>query len=259
MRVALLCDIHANLPALDAVLEEVREVGVDEVIVGGDILPGPMSGQTLARLLDLEIPVQIVHGNAELAVLAQLAASDPEDVEYWGTTSGGRLPPPLQEVLRWTAGQVAAYEDLIASWPKSLTLDVAGLGPVLFCHAAPRDETAIITRLTPEERVLPMFEGVDASTVACGHTHMQFDRMVAEIRVVNAGSVGMPFGPPGADWQLLGPDVEFRHTDYDLEAAAALVRGTAYPQADDFAANNILAPPTQRKTLEAWGERVEPT
>jgi diadenosine tetraphosphatase ApaH/serine/threonine PP2A family protein phosphatase len=86
----------------------------------------------------------------------------------------------------------------------------------------------------------------------CGHTHMQFDRMIGGIRVVNAGSVGMPFGEPGADWLLLGPEVRLRHTRYDLEKAAGRIRDTKYPQAEEFAARNVLQPPSERATLEAY-------
>ena len=72
------------------------------------------------------------------------------------------------------------------------------------------------------------------------------------VRVVNAGSVGMPFQDPGAYWLLLGPGVQLRKTPYDLEKAAAQVRQTTYPNADDFAARNILQPPTEAATLEAF-------
>jgi len=106
VRVAALYDIHANLPALEAVLEEVRDAGVDRVVVGGDVLPGPMPRETVARLLDLDVPVQFIHGNGELAVLAQIGVTDPSEVTYWGTTSGAPLPEPLREVLRWTAEQI---------------------------------------------------------------------------------------------------------------------------------------------------------
>jgi hypothetical protein len=81
---------------------------------------------------------------------------------------------------------------------------------------------------------------------------MQFDRMVGTIRVVNAGSVGMPFGEPGADWLLLGPDVQLRHTRYDLAKAAEQIRDTDYPQAQDFAANNVLQPPSETKMLDLF-------
>lgn len=127
-----------------------------------------------------------------------------------------------------------------------------GLGEVLFCHATPRNDTDIFTRLTPEDRLLPIFAGLGVSTVVCGHTHMQFDRMIGTTRVLNAGSVGMPVGEPGAEWLLLGPDVQFRHTRYDLARAADRIRGTTYPQAEDFALRNVLQSPSERETLAAF-------
>ena len=81
---------------------------------------------------------------------------------------------------------------------------------------------------------------------------MQFDRTIGDVRVVNAGSVGMPFGTAGADWLLLGPGVELRHTSYDLAAAAARIRTTAYPMADEFAASYVLNPPTEDAMLKAF-------
>jgi predicted phosphodiesterase len=252
MRVAALYDIHANLPALEAVLEEVREADVDHVLVGGDVLPGPMPRETLARLLDLEIPVQFISGNGELAMLAQIRATDPGEVTYWGTTSGAPLPEPLREVVRWTARQLRADEEqTLASWPMTLRLPVPGLGDVLFCHGTPHSETDAFTRLTPEELLVPVFEGLTVPLVVCGHTHMQFDRMIGHIRVVNAGSVGIPFGPAGADWLLLGPEVQLRHTSYDLIKAAERVRETPYPQAHEFAAT-ILQPPSEAEMLKLF-------
>ena len=85
---------------------------------------------------------------------------------------------------------------------------------------------------------------------------MQFDRMIGSLRVVNAGSVGMPFGEPGAYWLLLGPNVQLRHTPYDLTEAAESIRDTNYPQAQDFAAHNILQPPSEGEMLEVF-TRVE--
>ena len=103
---------------------------------------------------------------------------------------------------------------------------------------------------------MPVFAGLGAALVVCGHTHMQFDRKVGTTRVVNAGSVGMPFGQPLADWLLLGPEVELRHTRYDLPKAAERIRATNYPQAEDFARNSILQPPTEEAMLGAFS-RVE--
>jgi predicted phosphodiesterase len=252
MRVAALYDIHANLLALEAVLEEVRHVGIDQVVVGGDVVPGPMPRETLGRLLALDIPVQFIHGNGELAVLAQLDAPDPNAVTYWGTTSGAALPEPFREVVRWTAKQVhPEYNQTLRRWPRTLRLEIPELGEVLFCHGTPHSETDAFTRLTPEGPLLPVFEGLNVPIVVCGHTHMQFDRKIGKVRVINAGSVGMPFGPSGADWLLLADDVELRHTSYDLAKAAASVRETPYPQADQFA-QSILQPPSETAMLEQF-------
>lgn len=125
-----------------------------------------------------------------------------------------------------------------------------------FCHATPRSDTEIFTRLTPEEFLRPVFADVDAALVVCGHTHMQFDRTIGSTRIVNAGSVGMPFGDPGAYWLLLDPDAQLRHTAYDLEAAADRIRRTAYPGAEEFAARNVLHPRSEQETLTAFS-RVE--
>ena len=103
MRVAVLNDIHGNLPALEAVLSEVRQHDINQIVVGGDVFPGPMPRETLEYLLGLELPVQFIYGNGELAMLAQMAATDPSDVTYWGTTSGFVLPEPLRELMRWSA------------------------------------------------------------------------------------------------------------------------------------------------------------
>lgn len=252
MRVAVLCDIHANLPALDAVLDDVRTAEVDRMVVGGDVIPGPMPRETLARLFDLDIPVQFIHGNGELAVLAQIDAVDPQAVTYWGTTGGGPLPEPFREVVRWTARQVKPeYDQVLRSWPKTLQLAIPELDDVLFCHGTPQSETDAFTRLTPEAALLPVFRGLKVPLVVCGHTHMQFDRKIGSVRVVNAGSVGAPFGPSGADWLLLGKDVQLRHTSYDLASAATSVRGTSYPQADQFA-HAILNPPSEAAMLEQF-------
>jgi putative phosphoesterase len=246
MRIAAIYDIHANLPALEAVLQEVRQAGVDHVVVGGDVLPGPMPLETLACLLDLDIPVQFIQGNGDRVVLTQMAGTVPAEV-----------PKQFREAVRWSAEQLhPGHERLLAGWPKTLRVEVPGFGEVLFCHATPRSDAEVFTRLTPEDRLVPLFEGLKGSLVVCGHTHMQFDRTIGGVRVVNAGSVGMPFGEPGADWLLLGPDVQFRHTPYDLTNAAERIRGTKYPQAHEFAARNVLHPPSEREMLEAFS-RVE--
>jgi predicted phosphodiesterase len=241
-RVAAIYDIHANLPALEAVLEEIRQAGADHIIVGGDVVPGPMPRETIACLLSLDLPVQFIYGNGEVALLDQMAGREPAAV-----------PQAFRPIIRWTAEQLHSEDQrLLASWPKTLQLQIPGLGEVLFCHGTPRDENEAFTRLTPEERLLPAFAGVTAATVVCGHTHMQFDRRIGGLRVVNAGSVGMPFGEPGADWLLLGPDIQLRHTPYGLVKAAERIRQTSYPNAAEFAERSILHPPSEEDMLKAF-------
>lgn len=246
MRVAALYDIHGNLPALEAVLQDIRQAEVDHIVVGGDVIAGPMPRETLTCLLDLNMPVHFIQGNADREVVAQMAGTD-----------AGAVPEHVREVVRWVAQQLQPeHGQLLAGWPKTLRLEIGGLGQVLFCHATPRSDTEVFTRLTPEERLLPVFAGLNVPIIICGHTHMQFDRTVGSVRVVNAGSVGMPYGEPGAYWLLLGPDVQLRHTPYDLAKAAARIRDTKYPQAQDFAARNVLQPPSEAEALEAF-TRVE--
>lgn len=242
MRVAALYDIHANLPTLEAVLDDIAQAEVDLVVVGGDVVAGPMPRETLACLLSLDLPIQCIQGNADREVLAQMA----------GATAGA-VPEHVQAIVRWVAHQLEPeHARLMASWPATLSLTIDGVGPALFCHATPHSDTPVFTRLTPEARLIPVFEGISAPLVVCGHTHMQFDRTIGRTRVVNAGSVGMAYGEPGAYWLLLGPTVQLMRTSYNRTRAAARILATSYPQAEDFAANNVVQPPSEAEALAVF-------
>lgn len=243
MRVAALYDIHANLPALEAVLDEVRRADVSLIVVGGDVLPGPMPAETLERLARLDRPVQFIHGNGDRIVLAQMRGHEINEV-----------PERYRGVIRWTAERLSPeHESTLATWPSTYRVQIDGLGTVLFCHATPRNDTELFTRLTSQERLSPVFAGVDAALVVCGHTHMQFDRLVGRVRIVNAGSVGAPFArPQGAHWLLLGPGVDLRCTTYDFEAAAARIRQTEFPMVEELTIRYVLNPPTEAETLALY-------
>ena len=239
---AAIYDIHGNLPALEAVLQEIRDAAVDHVVVGGDVVPGPLPHETIACLAGLECPVSYLKGNGEVAVLEQLAGTFTE-----------ALPLQARASIRATA-EALTLEDAaaLASWPMHVTLSVEGIGDVLFCHGTPRHHNEIFTVATAENALLPIFDPLGVSLVVCGHTHMPFDRSIGRMRVVNAGSVGLPFGRPGADWLLLGQGIELRHTDYDLEAAATQIRQSGFADADGFA-RQLLQPTPAAEMLKLFG------
>ena len=103
---------------------------------------------------------------------------------------------------------------------------------------------------TPEPRLRELIAGVNADVIVCGHTHMQFDRTSDGVRIVNPGSVGMPYGEPGAYWALLAPEIEFRRTDYDREGAAARISKSSWPGAAAFASDNVLSVPSVAEVME---------
>ena len=244
MRIAALYDIHGNLPALEAVIEDVHRAGVDLIVVGGDVCPGPMCAESLACLRALDLPTRFISGNGDRDTLA-LAA---------GEAVVG-VPEVYLPAMRWVASQLdKGARSLMRKWPATLTIESEPLGRVLFCHATPQSDTPIFTRLTAEERLLPLFGETGTDVVVCGHTHMQFDRMIGPVRVVNAGSVGMPFGDPGAYWLLLDSGLQLQRTAYDLLSAAERIRATRYPQADEFAASYVLQPPGESEMLELFSK-----
>ena len=221
MRVAALYDIHGNLPALEAVLDEVRRIGVDRIVVGGDVLPGPMPRETLACLLDLDIPAQFIQGNGDRVV----ASAD--DGARSRTSARSRF-------ARRCAGTPRQLRPEHDASPRGLAADAARghrrhrRGAVLPRDAAQRPRHLHApdagSRSAADLRRDCACRWSSAATPTCS----SIGRSAAS-RVVNAGSVGMPFQAPGAYWLLLGPGVELRRTPYDLAAAAARIRATQLP------------------------------
>jgi putative phosphoesterase len=222
MRVAVLCDVHGNLHALDAVLAEVEREQVDAFVLGGDSAWGPLPAETMERLFALGDRALWVRGN-----------TDREPGEWVAERLG-------EDRLRF-----------LRNLPDVQRLEVDGLGSTLFCHGSPRSDDEIITAVTSESRLREILEGVTERVVVCGHTHHQFDRTVDDVRVVNAGAVGMAYeGRPGAYWALLGPDVELRRTEFDFEAAAKAMRSSSFPDGDEYAETLYGNPPTAAEVAE---------
>lgn len=223
MRVAAIGDIHGNLPALEAVLVELEHEQVDRVLVAGDTISGPWPAESFD--LVARLGAEVVRGNADREVVER-------------SDRFGALAP-------WCADRLGDERlAAAASWPLTRELDVDGLGRVLVCHSTPESDEPIYTQLTPEDELLALFHGVDADVVICGHTHMQYDRRLSGgPRIVNPGSVGLPYeGAPGAYWALVGPDVELRRTEYDVDGAAAAIRETGAP-VDERLLSHLLDPP----------------
>jgi predicted phosphodiesterase len=218
VRVAALYDVHGNLPALLAVLDEVSHEDVDAVVAGGDVLWGAFQSECISALR--AAGARFISGNCEREVLS-------ED----------------DESSTWCRRQLSPEEvELASAWPPTVELDVDGLGHVLFCHATPRSDVEILTRVTPDEEIAEALSGAGTDVVLCGHTHVQHDRSVPGApRLVNAGSVGLPYqGERGAFWALLGPSVEFRRTPYDVEAALASLTESGFPSAADIYGDSLL-------------------
>lgn len=215
MPIAVLADVHGVLPALDAVLAEPDVAAADHIVVCGDVAAGPQPAAVLDRLAALGERVAYIRGNAD----RELADWFP------GTTT--EFP---DEVSPWAAAQLSdAQRAWMRSWPATLTLPVDGLGEVVFCHATPRDDTEMLLVDSRPARFTEVFADLPdtVSTVVCGHTHMPFVRLAGNRTVVNPGAVGMPYGPPGAYWALLGPGVSLRRTPLDADDVCAQVRASS--------------------------------
>lgn len=244
MRVAVLADVHANLPALEAVLTDVDAAGVDAVVLNGDIVFGPMPAETLDRLAGLGDRAIWVGGNCEREAVAAFDGEHASD-----------LPEGTRHGTEFGASRMARrHREMIAELPLSVVLDVDGLGPVRFCHATARSDTEMVLVDSSVELYREAFAGSDEATVVLGHTHMPFDRLADRRRFVNPGSVGMPYGGTGAYWALLGPDVTLRRTTYDALAAARTFRAAVpdYPGLEELIAENILTVPSDAEALAAF-------
>jgi putative phosphoesterase len=237
-RVAAIYDIHGNLPALEAVLAELESVDPDLIVVGGDVVAGPMPAEVLHRLVALGDSICFIRGNADREVVAAYDAGPYADLID--------VADPAERVAAYAAsGSDREHRDLLASFAEHLIVEVEGVGQVLFCHGSPRSDDEIVTMATTEGGLREILTGVDQDLIVCGHTHAQFDRRVGGKRMVNAGSVGMPYQgkPVGAFWLLLGTGgVSLRRSDYDLDRAVGRIRATGYPDAEDMA-EILLEPP----------------
>jgi putative phosphoesterase len=227
-RVAVLSDVHGNAPALEAVLAEVEQAEADLIVFGGDLTWGPLPDETFELVRGLG--ARFVRGNADRAVLENVSETARE---------------------QWMqAHHTDELRELLASFEEQVVVDVDGLGAVRFCHGSPRTDEECVTPETPEERVREFSAGVEEHVIVTAHVHIQFDREVAGIRSVNAGSVGLPYeGRPGAYWALLGPDVELRRTEYDVDETIERYRASGQPGVEQIV-EMMVKPPEPREVID---------
>jgi predicted phosphodiesterase len=215
VKVLALYDIHGNADALDAVLADPRTGAADAVLVGGDAVPGPFAAATLERLEALRTPIHWIRGNGEREVAAAVGGPAPADDDVAAVTAA-------------ITARELGDERSRALGELPLTLELDG---VLYCHATPRSDEEIVTRLSPPERWASVLDGVEQPLVVAGHTHQQDDRRAGDVRFVNAGSVGLPYeGDGAARWLWVADGVpELRHTAYDAAAAGRRMLAAGWP------------------------------
>lgn len=248
MRILALYDIHGNRDALDAVLADPRAAEPDLIVVGGDAVPGPLARATLDRLRGLSSPVRWVRGNGEREVAEAVGTSTV------GATAGS------QDLARLTAAITAAeLGDEEAQRLGELPLTLVADG-VLFCHASPRRDDELLTRLSPPERWSAALAGAGAATVVAGHTHQQDDRRVGEVRFLNAGSVGLPYeGDGDGRWLWLTDGVpELRRTAYDAAAAGRRMLAAGWPDSRSIEAA-LIEPIAADEVTRFFEERAGET
>ncbi len=219
MNVLALYDIHGNLDGLEAVLADPRANEADAIVVGGDVVPGAFAPECLSLLRGQGLPIHWVRGNGEREAAAAAASGlDAECV-------------PADDPARLTAAITAsALGDEVSAWLGTLPTTIE-LDGVLYCHATPRRDDEMLTRISPAERWAEALGGVEHSLVVGGHTHQQDDRLVGPVRFINAGSVGLPYeGDPAARWAWISDGTpELRRTEYDGAGAGRRMLAAGWP------------------------------
>jgi predicted phosphodiesterase len=244
--VAVLSDIHGMLVSLERVLAEPEVASADVIVVTGDHVWGPQPTEVLDRLVALGDRAVLLRGNADREVLAMSRGVDvglqDDPVSVWGAQ---QLRPD--------------HQGLLDAMPEHVTLDVAGFGPTLFCHATPRDDEEVALVDSRIQRWAEVLEPLppEVSTVVCGHTHMPFLRLAAGRTVINSGSVGLPYGRPGAHWALLSRGaVTFRRTLVEESALVAeTARSSLLPGVDQWLEDYVRAPASDIDVLALFGPR----
>lgn len=217
MRFAVISDIHANLPALEAVAADLETLRPDFIIVAGDFINrGPQPREVLQFLLAKKWP--LLRGNHEDYVIAQCEGFAPDDIRA----------NPVWRPAQWTAEQLNKDDSAFRSLPLTMTFSSPHSNRVLdnhilIAHGTPQVNNDGVFNKTTDEELRQMLGAVPPSLFVCAHTHVALIREVDRTLVVNIGSVGLPFdGDPRAQygvftWQNDNWHAELRKLEYDRE------------------------------------------
>jgi predicted phosphodiesterase len=189
------------------------------------------------------------------ALEAVLAEVDADAIVFGGDFLGGPFPEETVELVQSVEatlirGNVEESDPRFATLPLTAVLD-----GVTYCHATPTDNNPITTARTPDEALLRAFGS--SGTFVIGHTHHQFDRRIGDLRVVNAGSVGMAYeGEVAAFWTLVEDgEPEFRSTPFDVDRAVRELRSSEWEGAQAFVDENLLVPVARDAAIEYFESR----
>jgi putative phosphoesterase len=228
MKIAALYDIHGNYPALKAVSEQLDHLQPDLIVIGGDIVSGPMPLETL----------QLIDQLSKKFNMMGISGNNDQDVVDAYNGKQLSLSEHAQDQIRWVADQLSERQILEL---KRLSLNVT-VGDDFFCHAVAKDNTTVFTPHSNVATIKTLFRSVRSPFIICGHTHLQFKLTIGHQQIINAGSIGMPFSDQeGAQWLWIVDNQQFlfKRTRIDKSEAVRLIGSSSYPYVDDFIEQHV--------------------
>ena len=226
-RVAVITDIHGNLPSLEAALARIDELGIEEVYCGGDLVGyGPHPNEVCRLVQERKIPT--IYGNFDWAI-----ARDEEDCGCAYVTQHDRDLGQLS--IAWTLEHTdQRSKQFMRELPFDRRFELAGRR-VRLVHGSPRKVNEYLFEEKPARTFERIAAGADCEVLVFGHTHKPWVREHGGVLFVNCGSIGKPKdGDPRAGFAILeerGDAVraEIERVGYDAEAVAAEVRAAGLP------------------------------
>jgi predicted phosphodiesterase len=241
----VIADIHGVSPALEAMLAEEAHDPSEVLLVLGDIAFGPQPNPVVDRLRSLGDRVIAISGNSEREMLEIVR---------------GEETPLTDPIAPWSSHELTPENrEWLAALPGTRTVNIEGFGDVFLCHACPQNDMDILLVDTRIERWMEALADLpeSVSMVLLGHTHMPFQRLVNGRRVINPGSIGMPYGGTGAHWvRLRDGNIETRVTHFDIERATREVgESSTFPGAAEWVAPYLRSDISDVEVIRIFGPK----